>query len=157
IAGYATPAAFPARFAQLGVVSLFAGTRIETISNADVGRLEELLHWYVSGSERRAGVGGGQGSGCSDCGPPLLGILTETYGISGHESPVREKVKVLLPEWARKKLETDAAGNLVLRLGGTAKSEEQIPHVNNAAGMTPTEKSARPPSIAFVAHMDEIG
>ncbi|HWZ99898.1 MAG TPA: M20/M25/M40 family metallo-hydrolase [Candidatus Dormibacteraeota bacterium] len=138
IAGYAAATPLPSRFAQLGVATLFAGTPIETMSNADVGKLEELLHWYVAGSERRAGVGGGTESICADCGPPLLGRLTEAYGPSGHEEAVRKKVKELLPEWARKKTETDAAGNLVLRLGGG-------------------KRDAKSPSIAFVAHMDEIG
>ncbi|HWY44406.1 MAG TPA: M20/M25/M40 family metallo-hydrolase [Candidatus Sulfotelmatobacter sp.] len=138
IAGYAAPTPFPARFAQLGVATLFAGTPIETMSNADVGKLEELLHRYVAGSERRAGVAGGRGGGCFDCGLPLLGILTQAYGASGHEGAVRETVKKLLPEWARKKVETDAAGNLVLRLGDG-------------------KRDAKTPRIAFVAHMDEIG
>src|SRR6267142_1841214 len=138
ITGYAAATPLPARFAQLGVATLFAGTPIETMSNADVGKLEELLHWYVAGSERRAGVGGGRGGGCFDCGLPLLGILTQAYGASGHEGAVRETVKKLLPEWARKKVETDAAGNLVLRLGDG-------------------KRDGKTPQIAFVAHMDEIG
>ena len=67
-----------------------------------------------------------------------LAALTEVYGASGHEGAVREEVKKLLPEWARKEADTDAAGNLVLHLG-------------DAKGRTNTKK------IAIVAHMDEIG
>jgi putative aminopeptidase FrvX len=40
--------------------------------------------------------------------------LTKKYGASGHEKAVREEVKRLLPSWA--KPETDAAGNLVLKM-----------------------------------------
>ena len=47
-------------------------------------------------------------------------------------------MKRLLPEWARNKAATDAAGNLVLHVGG-GKKDDKVPR------------------IAFVAHMDEIG
>lgn len=73
---------------------------------------------------------------CADCGPPLIGLLTEAYGVSGHEGKVREQVKKLLPSWA--KPETDPAGNLVLRMGKASQ--------NSTA-----------PKIVFIAHMDEIG
>ena len=69
---------------------------------------------------------------------PDIGKLTEAYGASGHEAAVREEVKKLLPEWARKKVTTDAAGNLVLHWGDG-------------------KHDAKTPSIAFVAHMDELG
>jgi len=60
------------------------------------------------------------------------------YGASGHEAAVREKVKELLPEWARKRTQTDDAGNLILHLGDE-------------------KPSGKTPRLAFVAHMDEIG
>ena len=63
-------------------------------------------------------------------------MLTETYGASGHEEAVREQVKKLLPRLA--KPETDAAGNLVLKMG-SAKTNSNAP------------------KLVFVAHMDEIG
>jgi putative aminopeptidase FrvX len=66
----------------------------------------------------------------------ILRRLTETYGASNHEGLVRDTVKELLPGWA--KLETDDAGNLILRLGTAA------------AG-------SKTPRILIVAHMDEIG
>jgi putative aminopeptidase FrvX len=62
--------------------------------------------------------------------------LTESYGVSYHEGPVREQVKQLLPKWVEP--QTDEAGNLILRLG-------------TAAAGTKT------PSVLVVAHMDEIG
>ncbi len=66
----------------------------------------------------------------------ILRRLTESYGVSYHEGPVREWVKQLLPKWAQP--QTDEAGNLILRLG-------------TAAAGTKT------PSVLVVAHMDEIG
>jgi len=61
----------------------------------------------------------------------VLGALVESYGVSGMEGPVRERVKRLLPAWARTR--TDTAGNLWLTMG---QGE---------------------PTVVFVAHLDEIG
>lgn len=61
----------------------------------------------------------------------LLRQLTESYGVSGMEAPVRELVRSLLPAWAQ--AETDTAGNLWVRAG---------------TGGAP---------VVFVAHLDEIG
>lgn len=63
----------------------------------------------------------------------LLSRLTDVYSVSGHEAPMREAVKEALPAWARDSVVTDSAGNLVLAMG-------------------PDQDT-----IAFVAHMDEIG
>lgn len=63
----------------------------------------------------------------------LLAELTETYGVSGHETPVREKILAALPTWAQSRTTTDSAGNLILALGPDRDT------------------------VAFVAHMDEVG
>src|SRR5215470_10211995 len=138
ISGYVASTPLSKQFAQLGVPILFPTSPAETLSYGDVVSIERLLFSYVGGPVNTLGVGSGGGSGCGDCGPSFLGVLTETYGPSGHEALVRERVKELLPEWARKKTTTDAAGNLILRLGSG-------------------RHDAKTPSIAFVAHMDEIG
>jgi putative aminopeptidase FrvX len=57
--------------------------------------------------------------------------LTEAYGVSGREAPVREVVQRLLPSWARPTV--DSAGNLLVRAGRGA------------------------PLTVIVAHLDEIG
>ncbi|MDO8665923.1 MAG: M20/M25/M40 family metallo-hydrolase [Gemmatimonadales bacterium] len=57
--------------------------------------------------------------------------LVESYGVSGHEGPVRETVIRLLPDWANPTI--DSAGNVQVRVGQGA------------------------PLVVFVAHMDEIG
>jgi putative aminopeptidase FrvX len=135
IGGYAAPTSLPKRFAQLGVATLNPTTPAEILNMSDVGDVTELLYRYVSGSALTGGLGGGFGGGCSDCGPGLLQTLTETYGASGHEAAVRDTVRSYLPKDA--KTETDAAGDLILRLGSSAGSTGK--------------------KIVFVAHMDEIG
>jgi putative aminopeptidase len=137
VTGYAKATPLPAGFAHLGVASLFPVTPAETISNADVGALEWVLYRYLAKPDVSRGEPTGTGAGFRANGPPrALQALTETYGASGHEDAVREQVKKLLPSWARP--ETDAAGNLVLKMG-SAKA--------NSNGK----------KILFIAHMDEIG
>jgi putative aminopeptidase FrvX len=130
---YAKATPLPARFAHLSVTTLYPVTPAETISTSDVSALETFLYQYLTGREV-PGSGGGISSGFSDLDD--LRLLAETYGASGHEEAVRDQVKKLLPKWA--KPETDATGNLVLKMG-SAKSN------SNAK------------KIVFIAHMDEIG
>jgi putative aminopeptidase len=61
----------------------------------------------------------------------ILAGLTETYGVSGMEAPVRSRLEQSLPAGLRP--ETDSAGNLWVTLGSGE------------------------PTVVFVAHMDEIG
>jgi putative aminopeptidase FrvX len=61
----------------------------------------------------------------------VLRTLTEVYGVSGREGPVRETVLRLLPDWTSPTI--DSAGNVHVRAGRGA------------------------PLVVFVAHMDEIG
>jgi len=135
IVGFARAATLPERFAELGVPVRWPVTPAETAANEDVSRLERFLESYLEIAKSSGGMGGGLGAGH---GVSVIEALTEAYGASGHEGAVREKVKELLPEWARNKTTTDAAGNLLLHLGGGKKDEKT-------------------PTIAFVAHMDEIG
>jgi len=61
----------------------------------------------------------------------VVSRLVETYGVSGHEGPVREAVIKLLPAWASPTI--DSAGNILVRAG---KGD---------------------PLTVYVAHLDEIG
>ena len=61
----------------------------------------------------------------------VVSRLVETYGVSGHEAPVREAVIKLLPAWANTTI--DSAGNVLVRAG---RGE---------------------PLTVYVAHLDEIG
>jgi putative aminopeptidase len=135
LAGYAKNASLPEKFVQLGVPTLWPVTSAEFISRYDLAQLERLLEAYLE--IPRQGTTSLLIRGSS--GPPsLLGILTQVYGASGHEEAIRTEVLSRLPEWARNKTTTDAAGNLVLRLGDGKRDQNT-------------------PRIAIVAHMDEIG
>jgi putative aminopeptidase FrvX len=61
----------------------------------------------------------------------IISRLVETYGVSGHEGPVREAVIKLLPAWANPTI--DSAGNILVRAG------------------------TGDPLTVYVAHLDEIG
>jgi putative aminopeptidase FrvX len=63
----------------------------------------------------------------------LLARLTDVYSVSGHEEPMRDAIRELLPAWAKDSAVADSAGNLVLAMGPDRDT------------------------VAFVAHMDEIG
>jgi putative aminopeptidase FrvX len=132
--GYAKATSLPARFAHLGIASLYPVTPAETINTDDVSALQTVLYRYITGQDvPRFGGGWGSSQGMT---PNDLRELTETYGASGHEEAVREQVKKLLPSWA--KPETDAAGNLVLKMGNA-------------------KANSKAPKIVFIAHLDEIG
>ena len=133
----------PAQWVHLGIATAWADTPAEMVNSDDLNALVDLLRiYYGAGPQvpekrtffRCCGLASGKVA------PPTivqsLQRLTETYGASNHEGPVRDAVKDLLPEWA--KPETDDAGNLILHLG-TAPA------------------SSKTPKILVVAHMDEIG
>jgi putative aminopeptidase FrvX len=63
----------------------------------------------------------------------MLASLSDAYGVSGHEAPVREIVRAALPDWARSTAQVDTAGNLVVAAGPERDT------------------------VVLVAHMDEVG
>jgi putative aminopeptidase FrvX len=135
IAGYVPGAEYPKRTVEIGIPALCAETPAETVNRKDAANLFELLATYTgvdAPEEIKA-----QYSAISRV-PGTIEELVTVYGASGHEAAVREKVKELLPEWARKQTRTDDAGNLILHLG------EEKP-------------GGKTPRLAFVAHMDELG
>jgi putative aminopeptidase len=134
MASYAKARPLPTRFAHLSVASLYPVTPAETINTGDVSALRTLIYWYIARREIPRVEGGRQISRGMTANN--LRALTETYGASGHEEAVRERVKKLLPSWA--KTETDAAGNLVLKMGNAIAN-------------------SKAPRLVFVAHLDEIG
>lgn len=150
IADYVAGAAYPQRFAWLSVPALWPVTPAESVDSRDLDNLDELLRLYVRNgdapprNQQIKDTMGGAGRTSAKTGKPDLAVMTPlsalvvTYGASGHEAAVREKVVELLPAWAREKTRTDEAGNLILHLS------EQTPG-------TKTKK------IAVIAHMDEIG
>jgi putative aminopeptidase FrvX len=63
----------------------------------------------------------------------ILGKLTDVYAASGHEQPMRDAIRGLLPTWARDAAQVDSAGNLLVAMGPNRDTS------------------------VFVAHLDEIG
>jgi len=135
LAGYVKGASLPENFAELGVPTQYPMTPAEFLAWSDEGKLQSLLEAYLNLPNLAGGIGGGAGGGHS---MSTIEVLTEAYGASGHEEAVRETVKRLLPAWAQKKVETDAAGNLILHLGNG-------------------KRNPKIPSVVLDAHMDEIG
>jgi putative aminopeptidase len=146
---YLSAPSFPAKWAHIGIATAWHDTPAEIIDDGDLSQLEQLLMNYAQNvappvpsaplrdiytSEMTAFTFASSPSQLSNT--ALLSRLAVTYGASGHEESVREKVKSLLPPWA--KTETDDAGNLILHLG-TAPAGS---------------KSSK---ILVVAHTDEIG
>jgi putative aminopeptidase len=142
---YPASPTLPAKWAHIGIATAWRDTPAETIDARDLDQLEEILQTYAEGGAAQTPTSKTASTHPSTGAPPVadsasnaetLKLLIVTYGATGHEKPVRDLVKALLPSWA--KTETDDAGNLILHLG-TA---------------TPDSKSSK---ILVVAHMDEIG
>ena len=143
---YLPPPQMPPKSAHIGVATAWADTPAETINTADFDNLVKLLAEYTQASGKssfkleqssaaaaeRQTKGGANASSATE----VLQHLTEAYGVSNHEERVREMVRSLLPTWAA--AETDAAGNLIVRVG-----------------IAPPGSKA--PRLLVVAHMDEIG
>ncbi len=144
---YLPPPQMPPKSAHLGVAAAWADTPAETINAADFDNLVKLLADYtqasgkssfkleensVAAAAERQTKSGANASSATE----VLQHLTEAYGVSNHEERVRDMVRSLLPAWATS--ETDAAGNLIVRVGIAA----------------PASKA---PRLLVIAHMDEIG
>jgi len=63
----------------------------------------------------------------------ILTRLADLPAVGGREVPVRDAIRSALPEWARKQVVQDSAGNLILSMGPDRDTS------------------------VFVAHMDEVG
>jgi putative aminopeptidase len=142
----ASPKAAPAGWSDVPIAwksipALFENTPVETV---DVARITALVH-ELAGETGLAMTDGGPApalpplpgaptprTGHGASGPfAMLKPLIETYGVSGHEAPVRDLVRRMLPSWA--KPVEDEAGNLTVSFGQGGKE------------------------LLFVAHLDEIG
>ena len=134
----------PQKTVHLGIATAWPDTPAEMISTHDLANLTDLLEAYAQGSVTEVRpfktlpeiVDHPFDYATPPTNQQILSTLIDTYGVSDHETSVRDMVKSLLPKWAHP--ETDDAGNLILHIG-TAPA------------------SAHVPSIMFVAHMDEIG
>ena len=128
---------------RIALPAVFKDTPVETVQDDDVVELAKLLRAVTglpaaadgasAASRTTAGHGGGGRTGPQPAGGVfgLVAPLVETYGVSGHEAPVREAVARRLPAWARP--EVDARGNLTVSFGAGGQE------------------------LLFVAHTDELG
>lgn len=124
---------------SIGIPSLYHDTPVETVAANDIDRTAALLAALggITLDESRPMIShlptvtrGFAGTGAFATLKPLI----ESYGVSGHESPVRATVESLLPQWAKAAHPvTDERGDLVLTFG------------------------KGPEHRLFIAHMDEIG
>jgi putative aminopeptidase FrvX len=136
--GAARPEGLPVQVAMVPV--MFAQTPVETVDARDIDALAQLIasavgfgklgepsppdpsdQTIVARSPKRA-----------DPSHEPLASLIESYGVSGHEAPVRETILERLPAWA--KPQVDAKGNVRVTIGPEAGKR-----------------------LVFVAHMDEVG
>jgi putative aminopeptidase FrvX len=135
--------AWPAALVQkMALPVLFKDTPVETVQDADIAGLATLVRAVAGlppdsgGMSATSDSTAGESGGRPGLAPPagvfgLVAPLVETYGVSGHESAVREAVARRLPAWA--KPEVDARGNLTVSFGTGGQD------------------------LLFVAHTDELG
>lgn len=142
--GYMLQPKMPERSVHLAVATSWPSTPGEIVQGRDVIAIVSLLETYLFGKSKAPELSPAAAlpepaiahrPKTAPSTEELIKLLTETYAASSHEGNMRQAVKQLLPPWA--KPETDDAGNLVLHW--------------------PSPKGSRGPSIAVVAHMDEIG
>ncbi|HTM40160.1 MAG TPA: M20/M25/M40 family metallo-hydrolase [Terriglobales bacterium] len=138
--GYLPQPPLPPRWAHLGVPTAWASTPGEFLDAHDLSQLVTLLETYLQGEASVVNIP--NASTLAEPALPsrpaaaptpetILRDLVETYGVSDHETRVREAIARLLPAWA--KPQTDSSGNLILHWPGKG------------------------PRLVVVAHQDEIG
>jgi putative aminopeptidase FrvX len=149
-AAYTRGPELPARLAHLAIATAWSSTPAELIDARDLDALAGLLAAYLQSDSFASRVPAvAPAISLPSPGPrprkaptftEILKALVESYGISGHEEAVRQRIESLLPEWA--KTQTDESGNLILRWKGPTTAEGA---------------RKKPERILFVAHSDEIG
>ena len=129
------PAAWPSNIVETVTLPvLFMQTPVETLQGHDAAALTALLRALAGLPSRSEGNETGVGSsrdGALDGAVSRMAPLIEAYGVSGHETKVREAVEKQLPKWA--KPQVDSKGNLTVSFGQGGEE------------------------ILFVAHTDELG
>lgn len=154
--GYMAQAKMPERTVHLSIATSFPSTPAEVIDAGDLNALTTVLEQYLEGTTHNplAETGAYAEPGAPDrpatapATEAILKRLIETYGVSGgHEQNMRDTVAALLPAWA--KPEADDAGNFILHWNGSGNGGSKPAGMKNA--------NTKSPSIAVVAHMDEIG
>ncbi len=116
-----------------------AGTPVEVVDRGRLSRMSRWLAGFLGSTAMKSVESRGRKADAAVAPralPPelgLIGALVETPAVSGAEAGIRQTIRGLLPEWARRESSVDDAGNLIVQLG---EGE---------------------PGAVFIAHMDEIG
>lgn len=138
--GYLPQPSLPARWVHLGVATAWASTPGELLDAHDLSQLVALLENYLQEEASPVNIPNAaplfepvlpSRPAAAPTPEAVLSDLVETYGVSDHETRVREVITRLLPAWA--KPQTDGGGNLILHWPGKGQR------------------------IVVVAHQDEIG
>ena len=138
--GYLPQPPLPAHWVHLGVPTAWASTPGEFLDAHDLSQLVTLLETYLQGEASAVNIPNAaplaepvlpSRPAAAPTPETILSDLVETYGVSDHETRVRDAVVRLLPAWARP--QTDGSGNLILHWPGKGQR------------------------IVVVAHQDEIG
>ena len=133
----------------LGVRTTFGGTQAEVVRESDVVALEDTVAQAAGLAPGTTGAHANFGIALRGVpGPPaaagvsdsltsiatLLATLSNAYGVSGSEGPVREAVKAALPPaWRNQGAHMDSAGDLIVAAGPDRDT------------------------VVVIAHLDEIG
>jgi putative aminopeptidase FrvX len=128
------------RGSQLSVRSRFGGTLMESVRSSDASAFARAVAAAADVSPDRirpVAVGAPPSAPAAQVrrdGPTdvadMLARLSDVYGLSGFEAPVRSAVLAELPAWARQRATVDTAGNLILALGPDRDTSVIIAHLD---------------------------
>jgi putative aminopeptidase len=130
---------------SIGIRSVHPGTLAETVHESDLIALADEVARASGASQAPQtpvlalrGVGGAPppaiGTDSLAAVARLMATLSDAYGVSGHEGPVRTVVTAAIPAaWRSQPTRVDSAGDLIVAAGPDRDT------------------------VVFVAHMDEIG
>ncbi len=126
---------------RIAVRARFAGSLVESVRASDLDSLLVALRaaahvssqapWVVLSQPSTKGTTRARDS--LSLAADVLTRLVELPAVGEREAPVRDAIRSALPEWARKQIVQDSAGNLILSMGPDRDTS------------------------VFLAHMDEVG
>jgi putative aminopeptidase FrvX len=124
----------------VGVPTQYAGTLAESVRESDLRELYRAVG-RAAGLDAEVAAPVALPHGWTAAPPVIirdslsryadvLSKLTDIYAVTGHESPMRDAVRSLLPAWARDSAVVDTAGNLVLSMGPDRDTSVVVAHLD---------------------------
>lgn len=136
-----TPAVNADSVSRIAVRASFAGSLMESVRASDLdsllvavraaARVSSSTPWLMLSQQSAMGTTRARDS--LSVAADILTRLVELPAVGERETPVRNAIRSALPEWARKQVVQDSAGNLILSMGPDRDTS------------------------VFLAHMDEVG